>query len=605
MYQPEYFVTPRQPGVRPVDPPDYDGITFVYVFTQVLTPWVQPPVNGNVTLVVANAQGFVSGMTVVIDGAGYYQVVSTGALNQMTVMNFGTNYNQPPGTGIAPGKVTTTSLPGPPGAASTVPGPPGPTGPQGPPGPQGPTGTAGVQGPTGSTGSAGPQGPQGSTGSQGPPGPPGGASANTTLTATFTMPASGATAIASVVNAAVFGVGSVAFIPGLGYLSVTSVNAGANQLTLQNLGYGTNASSGATAPSGTTLTGSGPQGPAGPTGPQGPAGATGPTGPTGPQGSTGATGSQGPQGNTGATGSQGPQGNPGPTGSTGPTGPTGPAGPSAVSVNANNKATLGSDSLIFVGGAPIGTAATIHSQTVSGDDPQLTNARSPTAHASTHNLGGTDVIAPDWSQVANKPATFAPSGHEASHVTGTDQIPSASASARGLLAQLSGNTTDYVGGDNACHPLSAVLPAGTILDYAGSSAPSGFLLCDGNAVSRTTYSVLFGVIGTTYGTGDGSTTFNVPDCRSRVTVGAGQGTGLTNRAIAAKGGEETHQLVTGEMPSHSHPTAGYASEGLAAGGSIYYTVVLAGSVFNTTTIGGDGAHNTMPPFLVCNKIIRF
>jgi hypothetical protein len=399
-YQSEYFIAPRAPGVRPADPPNYDGITFVYLFTQVLDPWVMPAVQANVTLVVANAQGFASGMTIMIENAGYFEVISTGALNQMTVMNFGTAYNQPPGTGIAPGKVTTTSLPGPPGAPSTVPGPPGPTGPSGPQGPTGATGTAGAQGPAGSTGPAGPQGPQGSTGSQGPPGPPGGVSASTTLTATFTMPASGATAIASVANAVVFGVGAVVFIPGLGYLSVTAVNVGANQITLQNLGYATNASSGATAPSGTTVTGSGPQGPAGPIGPQGPQGATGSTGatglqgPPGPTGATGAIGSQGPQGNPGATGAQGPQGNPGPTGPIGPTGatgPSGPAGPTALSTNANNKATLGSDSLIFVGGVPIGTAATIHSQTVSGDDPQLTNARTPTSHGSTHLT--TDAIA--------------------------------------------------------------------------------------------------------------------------------------------------------------------------------------------------------------------
>jgi hypothetical protein len=101
----------------------------------------------------------------------------------------------------------------------------------------------------------------------------------------------------------------------------------------------------------------------------------------------------------------------------------GPPGPTAVSANANNKATLGSDSLLLVQGTAAGVAATTHAQTVSGDDPQLTNARTPTAH-------------------------------EASHVTGSDQIPNASASTRGLLNQTSGNVTDYVGGDNACHALT-------------------------------------------------------------------------------------------------------------------------------------------------------
>jgi hypothetical protein len=120
----EYVITPRIPNQRPADDPDYDGITFVYVFTYVLDPWTQPSVQQNVTLVVANAQGFVPGMTVMIEHGGYYEVVSTTALDRMVVMNLGYSSNASPGTGIPPGKVTTTSLPG----------PRGDSGPQGPPG---------------------------------------------------------------------------------------------------------------------------------------------------------------------------------------------------------------------------------------------------------------------------------------------------------------------------------------------------------------------------------------------------------------------------------------------------------------------------------------
>lgn len=80
-------------------------------------------------------------------------------------------------------------------------------------------------------------------------------------------------------------------------------------------------------------------------------------------------------------------------GAAGPAGPAGPPGPSAVSTNANNKATLGTDSLILVQGVATGASATTHAQTVSGDDPQLTNARTPTAHAPTHLVGGSDPIA--------------------------------------------------------------------------------------------------------------------------------------------------------------------------------------------------------------------
>lgn len=126
----EYFISPRIPGVRPADPPDYDGITFVYVFTSVLTPWTVPPVLGNAVLVVANSQGFVAGMSIMVENAGYYQVVAASALDRLTVMNLGYSTNQPPGSGIFPGKITTTSLPGPPGQI-------GPPGPMGPPGPSG------------------------------------------------------------------------------------------------------------------------------------------------------------------------------------------------------------------------------------------------------------------------------------------------------------------------------------------------------------------------------------------------------------------------------------------------------------------------------------
>lgn len=134
----------------------------------------------------------------------------------------------------------------------------------------------------------------------------------------------------------------------------------------------------------------GPPGPQGPQGPQGPAGAAATvavgTTTTGAAGSSALVTNSGsssaavfnftiPQGIQGVTGSQGPQGS---------QGPTGPAGPSAVSANANNKATLGSDSLILVQGTVAGASATTHSQVVSGDDPQLTNARTPTAHGANH-----------------------------------------------------------------------------------------------------------------------------------------------------------------------------------------------------------------------------
>jgi len=94
-------------------------------------------------------------------------------------------------------------------------------------------------------------------------------------------------------------------------------------------------------------------------------------------------------------------------------------------------------------------------------------------------------------------------------------------------------------------------PIGTIITFGGSTAPSGWLACDGSSYSRTTYADLFGVISTTYGAPTG-TTFLVPDLRGRAPLGAGTGTGLTARSLGALGGYEDVTLSATEIPSHSH-----------------------------------------------------
>jgi microcystin-dependent protein len=88
---------------------------------------------------------------------------------------------------------------------------------------------------------------------------------------------------------------------------------------------------------------------------------------------------------------------------------------------------------------------------------------------------------------------------------------------------------------------------GAIYLFAGSAAPSGFLMCDGSDVSRTTYADLFSVIGSAFGTGDGSTTFNLPNLSGRVPVGSTSG-----MAFASTGGEESHTLTSSEIPEHTH-----------------------------------------------------
>jgi microcystin-dependent protein len=133
-------------------------------------------------------------------------------------------------------------------------------------------------------------------------------------------------------------------------------------------------------------------------------------------------------------------------------------------------------------------------------------------------------------------------------------------------------------------------PAGAIQAYAGSTAPPGWLACDGSAVSRTTYSRLFAAIGTTWGAGNGSTTFNVPDLRGRAPIGAGTGSGLTARTLAATGGAETVTLTTTEMPAHSHTfSSGTAASDGDHSHSLSGTASSAGS--HTHSVSNQGTRS--------------
>ena len=163
-----------------------------------------------------------------------------------------------------------------------------------------------------------------------------------------------------------------------------------------------------------------------------------------------------------------------------------------------------------------------------------------------------------------------------------------------------------------------VITPGMIIEYAGASAPDGWLLCDGSAVSRTTYAALFTAIGTAYGPGDGSTTFNLPNMGGRVGVGVGS-SGGSSFALAASGGEETHTLITAEIPAHSHADAGHThgigtdvptgtavppplDAGLTLPIPPNATGVGFASIQNT---GGGDAHNNLQPYLALNYLIRW
>lgn len=192
-------------------------------------------------------------------------------------------------------------------------------------------------------------------------------------------------------------------------------------------------------------------------------------------------------------------------------------------------------------------------------------------------------------------------------------------------------------------------PPGSVTAYAGTTEPNGWLFCYGQAVSRTTYARLFDIIGTTYGVGDGSTTFNVPDLRGRVVAGQDDmGGSSANRltspidgdTLGAAGGTENHTLTEAEMPAHDHggvtgadgshlhmiaadaasdtplsdnPTrqladlssgGGYALAGTTTAATVGETDTEADHTHTVASDGGGGAHNNVQPTLILNYIIR-
>ena len=141
---------------------------------------------------------------------------------------------------------------------------------------------------------------------------------------------------------------------------------------------------------------------------------------------------------------------------------------------------------------------------------------------------------------------------------------------------------------------------GAMTLYAGGVEPEGWLFCKGQEVSRTEYSYLFDVIGTTYGEGDGSTTFNVPDLKNRFPVGAGSSYGLND-----KGGSNTVTLNTKQIPSHTHAIK-YENYQRGAGSNptMGYIRYNAGAQTGTSEPAGGGqAHENRPPYIAFNFII--
>ena len=153
----------------------------------------------------------------------------------------------------------------------------------------------------------------------------------------------------------------------------------------------------------------------------------------------------------------------------------------------------------------------------------------------------------------------------------------------------------------------APFPTGSIIEFGGAAAPAGFLVCDGSAISRSIYDDLYGVIGTTWGSGDGSTTFNLPNFQRRVSVGSGGvATGVLGNSVGSVGGNETHVITSNELPSHTHGLSGYTGQSNNGGGTIGSTDIgtrlgTTNTLINSTP---NNAISLIQPSAVILKIIK-
>lgn len=150
---------------------------------------------------------------------------------------------------------------------------------------------------------------------------------------------------------------------------------------------------------------------------------------------------------------------------------------------------------------------------------------------------------------------------------------------------------------------------GTSLRGYWNSVPAGYLLEDGSAVSRFTYSALFSAIGTTYGAGDGSTTFNLPDSRGRLSVNRDV-LDLSFDTLGEKRGAKTHTLTQAEMPSHSHSSIGHSyavDAGFVSGRPLLSTQNAINFPVGNALVpaGGGQAHNEIQPSIVQMHVIKF
>ena len=263
-------------------------------------------------------------------------------------------------------------------------------------------------------------------------------------------------------------------------------------------------------------------------------------------------------------------------------------------------AMAGSANLTFNGTTLAVAGLTNSGNTVLGD-----------AGGDTLTINSNAMAIPNTLNVGSNTLYLSPSGTQVG--IGTTTVGSDMLTVAGTIASTSGG---FVFPDSTTQTTAVTAPAASMMVFAGASAPSGWLLCFGQAISRTTYATLFSAVSTTYGIGDGSTTFNLPDMRGRVAAGAdnmggsaaGRLTSTTmspdGNTLSATGGTQTHTLITAEMPAHTHSVPAQITSGVDIGGG---GADLAAGLLNngtSTSTGGGGAHLNVQPTLVLNYIIK-